>query len=99
MTFLALFCSLEQTKLLDAEFKYLVIISILVKSTLLNENDNNSLPNCSFPTWAPLNPYTENKPVKSLNTCSFPTWAPVNPYTENKPVKSLDTAVSPLGPP
>ena len=33
---------LEQTKLLDAEFKYLTIFSIWVKLTLLNWNKNNS---------------------------------------------------------
>ena len=39
------FVLLEQTKLLDAEFKYLIIFSIWVKSTLLNWNKNNSSPN------------------------------------------------------
>ena len=36
------FVLLEQTKLLDAEFKYLIIFSIWVKPTLLNLNKNNS---------------------------------------------------------
>ena len=36
---------LEQTKLLYAEFKYLIIFSIWIKSTLLNKNENNSWPN------------------------------------------------------
>ena len=39
------FVLLEQTKLLDAEFKYLIIFSIWVKSTLINWNKNNSSPN------------------------------------------------------
>ena len=39
------FVLLEQTKLLGAEFKYLIIFSIWVKSTLLNWNKNNSSPN------------------------------------------------------
>ena len=34
------FVLLEQTKLLDAKFKYLIIFSIWVKSTLLNWNKN-----------------------------------------------------------
>ena len=35
---------IEQTKLLDAEFKYIMNFSIWVKSTLLNWNKNNSSP-------------------------------------------------------
>ena len=42
------FVLLEQTKLLDAEFKYLIIFSIWVKSTLLNWNKNNSSPNTEY---------------------------------------------------
>ena len=39
------FVLIEQTKHLDAEFKYLIIFSIWVKSTLLNWNKNNSSSN------------------------------------------------------
>ena len=40
MAYLASVCGLEQTKLLDVEFKYLIIFSIWVKSTLLKWNKN-----------------------------------------------------------
>ena len=39
------FVLVEQTNLLDAEFKYLIIFSIWVKSTLVSWNRNNSSPN------------------------------------------------------
>ena len=39
------FVLLEQTKILDAEYKYLIIFSFWVISTLLNWNKNNSSPN------------------------------------------------------